>query len=399
MTATSDAIKRLISYAWNDWMVTMDEQKAVIALMRTDGNLAATLGALNSDNMLGALVSRVNDNAYKRPLAEMLGNGARPSTKTVIGIYLATSHGAVEPFVFSYELHNAFRGMGAAFTATSFSSSPYAALVPTEKTKPFGGVGATGTNPSTLSIPYADQLRMLANDAATTAAYSNPIPGDLSAYLASVGPTNRINQAKLLIQQPISTVLPYSYRSTLPSRAAIMKLAGAAHSIEPALIAGFILAEQRDQSQKEDAKDYTAATSLVSANTSIGLGQVVISTARKSDLFSDLLSESRRKDLTHGQIAKLLASDEFNIFAVAKYLRLTANQGAAKTAASLPKTMAKFPGLVLAKYAMHSSGWPEDNISALGSEYTSRPWDDNLSPGWGDFVLEAYKDAKASASF
>jgi hypothetical protein len=30
----------------------------------------------------------------------------------------------------------------------------------------------------------------------------------------------------------------------------------------------------------------------------------------------------------------------------------------------------------------------------LGSEYTSRPWDDVLSPGWGDFVYAAYRDVE-----
>ncbi len=37
-----------------------------------------------------------------------------------------------------------------------------------------------------------------------------------------------------------------------------------------------------------------------------------------------------------------------------------------------------------------------DNIRALGSEYTSSPWDDRVSGGWGYFVFEAYKDIKSS---
>jgi len=42
-------------------------------------------------------------------------------------------------------------------------------------------------------------------------------------------------------------------------------------------------------------------------------------------LFSDLLSPGTRGRLAHDQIARLLDSDEFNIFAVAKYIRQVAN--------------------------------------------------------------------------
>ncbi len=56
-------------------------------------------------------------------------------------------------------------------------------------------------------------------------------------------------------------------------------------------------------------------------------------------------------DTSNQAIAGLLASDEFNIFAVAR------------------------------------------------SEYTSRPWDDSLFTGWGEFVLAAYEDVRASGVF
>jgi hypothetical protein len=52
----------------------------------------------------------------------------------------------------------------------------------------------------------------------------------------------------------------------------------------------------------------------------------------------------------------------------------------------------------LAAYANDSSTWPEDNIRALGSEYTSRAWDDRLSPGWGEFVFQAVVDCRASGA-
>ena len=135
------------------------------------------------------------------------------------------------------------------------------------------------------------------------------------------------------------------------------------------------------------------------ANTSIGLGQVVVSTARGEDLFSDLLSTSFRSSLNHTCIAMLLASDEFNIFAVARYIRRVANRAAGRSIASLPRTKRAFPGINLAAYAANSRAWPDDNIRALGSEYTSAPWDDRVSVGWGNFVLEAYRDILASGIF
>lgn len=92
-------------------------------------------------------------------------------------------------------------------------------------------------------------------------------------------------------------------------------------------------------------------------------------------------------------------SEEFNIFAVARYLRITANGAVRHTPRSLPETTAKFPGIDFGLYGGPSAAWPVDNVKALGSEYTSRPWDDRLSPGWGDFVHEAYKDIKSSGMF
>ena len=98
----------------------------------------------------------------------------------------------------------------------------------------------------------------------------------------------------------------------------------------------------------------------------------------------------------HELAAKLLASDEYQIFAVAKYLRLTADKGAPVPPATLPKTRAEFPGINMAAYANDSVTWPDDNIKAIASEYTSRSWDDVLYPGWTMFVWEAYQDVKRS---
>ncbi len=101
-------------------------------------------------------------------------------------------------------------------------------------------------------------------------------------------------------------------------------------------------------------------------------------------------------EATTQTIADMLASDEFNIFAVARYVRMIADQGAALSPASLPRTVAWVPGLDLSVYAGHASTWTENHVKPIGSEYTSKPWDDYLSKSWGEFVLEAYRDVRAA---
>jgi hypothetical protein len=401
LTPASNAIERLISYTWTDWTVTMSEEVAVLGVLRTDPDMPATIRDLNASRMLYALVDRVDEGDNPRKLIELLGGGSDAGTKTLVrpAISVYRIH-LTWYFDLSHELQNGFRRLGARFSATPFNMAPYAALIPSAPDAPFSGVGASGVNPATLSIPLSDQALMAAGHEATRARYSNPIPGSLPAYLATLSPAQRRQQAELLVQQPIVSIVPHSYGARLPSRADVMRLAAAQHNLHPALLAAFILAEQRDQSRNEDAKDLIAATSVVmQANTSIGLGQVVVSTARGEDLFADLLSASFRSSLNHTYIAMLLASDEFNIFAVAKYIRRVANRAAGRPIASLPNTKRAFPGINMAAYAANSRTWPDDNIRALGSEYTSAPWDDRLSVGWGNFVYEAYRDVLASGIF
>jgi hypothetical protein len=53
-----------------------------------------------------------------------------------------------------------------------------------------------------------------------------------------------------------------------------------------------------------------------------------------------------------------------------------------------------FPGIDFDKFGGHSSTWPIENVRALGSEYTSAPWDNRPggvfvdSAPWGRFVVE-----------
>jgi hypothetical protein len=265
----------------------------------------------------------------------------------------------------------------------------------------FTGSGATGVNPSERGYTdWARAGRRMFDD------HINAI-GDLGGYLSSLTPAQRRRQAELLVRQPISTNYADSYAGQLPSRLQVMRAAATAHNIEGALVAAIILAEQRDQSVVEDARDFTVGL-VGERNTSIGLGQVVPSTARRRDLLADTLTNrstmysatTGRGNLNHAQLVWLLSSDETAILAVARYIRILANGGAALSIAALPNTRAAFPGIDLAAYANNSSVWPEDNVGALGMYYTSRAWSDDVrSRGWGWFVQQAYHDVKAAALF
>jgi Domain of unknown function (DUF4157) len=391
LTPTSTAIEPLITYGAADWVVTDAEERSVLTLLRADTTLSTTITDLNTSGFLGPLIERVDEPANRFELLRLLGSGLSPAARLLVEPHVR----ALGP---EYEMQFNLGRLGVSSTATAFSRAPYAGLVGSPGSTPFSGVGATGVNPTSLSIPWADQALLAGGHAATTALYSNPV-GSLPGYLATLTSSQRMQQAELLIKQPISSVDSGSYAGNAASRAEIFMAAGRAHNLEPALIAAFILAEQRDQSANEDAKDYTAATSTVyGANTSIGLGQVVISTAQRHSLFQDLLSSTTSKSLGHNAVARLLASDEYNIFAAAAYIRHVANDGSTRLIASLPSTQAAFPSINMAAYAGHSSTWPADNIRALGSEYTSRAWDDVLVAAWGDFVFEAYNDIKASGA-
>lgn len=421
LTATSRIVEYELSYALDDWAVTDAEEARILSALDTDPVLPRTIVDLNAAGMLFALFDRVDDLDSRRRLLQILGRGLD-----------AASRALVEPHVRRLgpgaELQFNLGRYGVTAPAPAFNPAPLeAAVVGTRRTSrtgfnggflrdAFTGVGATGvipvtryvgtfhTTPGVPQIPLEDKALLAAGHAGTVATYSNPV-GSLPGYLGGLTSTQRRQQAELLLRRPIASVEASSYRGNLPSRAQVMTAAASAHNLHGALIAAFILAEQRDQSQAEDAKDYQGATSIMRGDTSIGLGQVVVSTARRHDLFADLVSEpTRRTDglndpsrpLGHDATADLLASDEYNIFAVARYLRLVADQGARMSLAALPNTAAQYPGLDLAAYSGNSAAWPDDNIRALGSEYTSRPWDDGLVSAWGDFVYQAYLDVRAT---
>jgi len=179
----------------------------------------------------------------------------------------------------------------------------------------------------------------------------------------------------------------------------VVTAAAGANNLSPEVVSAFLLAESRDQSQNEDAKDMLAAKTL-GHNSSIGLGQVVVSTARRHALFDQLLGAGGTAKLSESEVAEALADDVFNIYATAKYIRIVADLGSKLDPASLPRTLADFPGLELNTLAGNSAAWSGDTVGALGKYYASRPWTDSpLSTGWGWFVSEAFKDVSSSGVF
>lgn len=421
LTPTSDRVAYDLSYALNDWAVTAAEETRILNALDSDSDLSATVTDLNSDGMLAALFDRIDEPGNPRRLLHILGRGLNAAARAMVEPHVRRlGRGA--------ELQFNLARFGVTTAAPAFNPAPLeAAVVGTARTSrtghtgghltdPFTGVGATGVIPVTRyagtfyrtpgvpQIPLVDQALLAAGDPATVATYSNPLPGSLPAYLGTLSGTQRRQQAELLLRRPIASVEERSYGGNLPSRAQVITAAARAHNLHGAMVAAFILAEQRDQSQAEDAKDYQGATSILQGNTSIGLGQVVVSTARSRDLFADLVSDptraaaglDRMSGSGHQATARLLASDEYNIFAAARYIRQVADQGATLSLATLPNTAARYPGLNLGAYAGNSSTWPADNIRALGSEYTSTAWDDRLVPAWGEFVYQAYLDVRGT---
>lgn len=385
MTTTSDAIRAFGSarYALDDQI-----EAEILEPLRHDRNRSATVAALIEDGTAQRLIRGMHGDTAAA-FAQIIGGSCDTTGAQAFRRTLRESKpGLIWMFDLSHELHTNYRRMG--ITRLAPAGSTVMPLTPTDPSAAFSGAAATGRSPRRVPVPLADQFRMLRDDPGTTRRYSNPV-GDLAEYLDGLTQEQRRRQGEILTQLPIVSGVPYSY-SALPSRMAVLEDAARRYNLHPRLIAAFLLAEARDQSQLEDGKDYAAAVSLMRANTSIGLGQVVVSTARNDDLFSDLLSSQFRSNLSHQQIAYLLASDEFNIFAVAKYMRKTADAGARINLASMPNTLHWYPNLEPRSYTANSQTWPADNIAALASEYTSRPWDDGVSAGWGWFVYEAYID-------
>lgn len=406
MTATSDLILQQLSFSLGNLRIGSDNQSAVVAALQADRDIDATVRDLR-DEGLRMVFTRMGNARHLCDATQALAGRStrtRPQVRRALQAALrAPGHpGSLHrPSTWSHadalKFFDACGGLGDAsrrhrFDGVAGCTPPARNYASTRPTSPFSGVGATGINPTTRSVPLMDQAAMVAGDQEVRSQYENPL-GGLGSYLRGLSPATRLGQARQLICQPVSTIVGYVYRNGPPSRSLVMSAAGRLYRLEPQLIAAIILAEQRDQSANEDAAEYGAAVSILGKNTSIGLGQVVVSTAIKHDLFRDLGTTASA--VPRSFVASLLASDDFNIFACAKYIRIVADMASRMPLSSQSNLIPHFPGLNMAAYGGHSSTWPFDNVRALGMEYTSLPWDNSTRGGaWGDFVSEGYTTIK-----
>ncbi|WP_369148401.1 DUF4157 domain-containing protein [Streptomyces sp. R44] len=409
-----------------EWWDTADDAVKALDLLAgmRDPDFDDTLADIVRGSQLTRLLGRLPGRAHVVRFLRLVGDRATPAHQAAVMAHYPFANMTPESQLEVYgRKFIASRGARPAPPDPALQ-----ALVERHPSAAFSGGGATGTSPADAPMSVWEMLglRKQAKAAAATPGgldeakyvrkpglemlydWSNPLKGDLTgpgSWLAGVSRTDRVGQAQLLLRLPIATRAPGAYDGRPPTRAEVIRSAAAAHRLGPEVVAAIILAEQRDQSPREDAADYQGAVMGKSSSVSIGLGQVTVRTAREKNLFADLVSPSMQTwlatntEATTQAIAHMLASDEFNIFAVARYIRMVADQGATLSLASLPSTAAWTPAIDLSVYARHSSAWTEDHVKLLGSEYTSKPWDDNLVPAWGDFVLEAYRDVRAAGVF
>lgn len=381
-----------------------------------------TITSMTSSGSISRLIDRLPSRSeVVRFLHILADKGSRSNQESVFSAVSLLNLSAENSLIVFGRRHVRHLGARGPVATSSMRSS----LISTDPSSPFTGAGARGIRPSDIPMGLSEMwdLRSQANDAAERYGgldypkytrvpglemiydWSNPIKGDLMAYVAGLSSSERTQQAQLLFGQEISTAFPAAYAGVLPSRIQVVRAAAATHNLEPELVSGIILAEQRDQSLRETAADFRSATVGQRSASSIGLGQVTVRTAQRLGLFADLLSPQMQRlisantAVSRSMIPGLLASDEFNIFAVARYLRHVANIGSTISISRLPNTRGWLGPINLQRYSLNSTAWTEDHIRLIGSEYTSRPFDDVLVEGWGDFVLAAYRDVKGAGIF
>ena len=349
--------------------------------------------------------------------------------------------------------------------AQQFEPSQFAGVVPKDPGAPFSGSGATGKNVLDSSMPVGDMLSLNRHKQAETdlkglrkernsleaarppaglsedqkkrfeemrdnrlehingnikmskgvqdaleptyQSYQNPMSTSNDPKVndpeKAWSPAQREQQAKLMLQQPINSLHKDAYGDNIPTRAEVIESAAKKYNLDPKVLGGVLLQEQRDQSRKEDAADIGGAR-LGGGNTSIGLGQVTMGTAmkNKNDLFADTVPDAKvRENLSRDEVARLLTSDEHNIFAAARYMRGSAERG--QTLGSQPNGLDEikrtYPGFD--PNALSGSKWNADTIKAMAGDYSANSFNQNLpmNPGYPEFVNVAVEDIGRTGIF
>lgn len=145
-----------------------------------------------------------------------------------------------------------------------------------------------------------------------------------------------------------------------PKRLDAIKTYAQKYNIDANLLAAIIICEQRDQTNLENSTDLLGG--IMGYNTSIGLGQMSIATARS--LFPDLFRNASDLEVTNK-----LFDEGFNIGATAKYIQKLQEDG--------KNSLKRKP-----------------TIAEIGSRYTSTLYDSQHP--WGKFVEMTYYELSIS---
>jgi hypothetical protein len=163
MTVWSQHIEKQISYAWNDWDVTERESQRVIIALLADPKIDATINDLDSTGALIKLYDRMANPSLLRQVVAIIAS--RSTTAGSIARLRLVELAQVDPVLTSSShwlnfsagtFFDICRDLGINSLAYGFASRTFAPLspaaAPADPSKPFSGAGATGDNPTALSI-------------------------------------------------------------------------------------------------------------------------------------------------------------------------------------------------------------------------------------------------------
>lgn len=241
----------------------------------------------------------------------------------------------------------------------------------------------------------------------TYKSYQNPLSGSADEKVNNPEKRwdagTRENQAKLMMQQPINSLHKGAYGDKIPTRSEVIDAAAKKNNLDPKVLGGILLQEQRDQSRKEDAADIGGAR-LGGGSTSIGLGQINMDTAmkNKNDLFADTIPDAKvRENLHRDEVAKLLTSDDHNIFAAARYMRGSADKGLSlgSEGGGLSNIKDRYPGFD--PKSLSGSKWNADTVKAIAGDYSANSFGPNraMNAGYPEFVGLAVEDISRAGIF
>jgi len=163
--------------------------------------------------------------------------------------------------------------------------------------------------------------------------------------------------------------------------------------LKPELVAAIIAAEQSDLNL--DDIFFDVASAKRGRSSSIGLGQVIVDTAIEHNLVN---SSSR------STVIERLQEPEWNIEATAKYIRIIADMASEKIGPFYGSSAwgPSYSNVDLRTLKLDGNEWDYKNdatVILIGSEYTSKPWDNRIMFDWGLTVLKFYREIESNNVF